>query len=202
MADTLDFTTFEWLNPPRHTHVEPDRVTLTTDPQTDFWQRTYYGFRNDNAHALVTAVSDLEFTFSVRASFTPARLFDQSGVVVYQDSDNWLKASIEYDNPAFARLGCVVTNLGYSDWSSEDVDPSLRTLVYRVSRRGQDFLVEHSLNGEHFHQLRLAHLHQPLAAARIGIYACSPLQSSIPAEFSDARLGPCVWAPYVNPDTA
>src|SRR5688572_19506849 len=100
MADAVDFTTFTWLNPPHHTQVEPGRVALNTDPRTDFWQRTYYGFRNDNAHALVLPVDALEFTFSVRASFAPEKLFDQCGVVVYQDSDNWLKASIEYDNPA------------------------------------------------------------------------------------------------------
>ena len=49
-------------------------------------------------------------------------LFDQCGVVMYLDSENWLKASIEYENERFQRLGSVVTNLGYSDWATTDIN--------------------------------------------------------------------------------
>lgn len=38
--------------------------------------------------------------------------FDQCGVVLYLDAENWLKGSIEYENERFQHLGSVVTNHG------------------------------------------------------------------------------------------
>lgn len=34
-----------------------------------------------------------------------------------KNSENWLKASVEYENNKFQHLGSVVTNHGYSDWA-------------------------------------------------------------------------------------
>ncbi|MGL5567984.1 MAG: DUF1349 domain-containing protein, partial [Cetobacterium sp.] len=43
----------EWINKPKHSKIESSKVSIITDPQTDFWQRTYYGFQNNNAPALL-----------------------------------------------------------------------------------------------------------------------------------------------------
>lgn len=53
------------------------------------------------------------FSFSVRTAFESRHRFDQCGVALYLNSDNWLKASIEYENEEYQRLGSVVTNHGY-----------------------------------------------------------------------------------------
>ena len=50
--------------------------------------------------------------------FSTMHRFDQCGIVVYLDSENWLKASIEYENDRFQHLGSIVTNGGYSDWAT------------------------------------------------------------------------------------
>jgi regulation of enolase protein 1 (concanavalin A-like superfamily) len=191
----LNFSRFFWINQPQQYLVESDNITLYTDPGTDFWQRTYYGFRNDNGHAFVTERTG-DFTFSLKTSFTPNMLYDQCGIVLYQDCDNWIKASVEYENNEYSRLGSVVTNLGYSDWGTTDISSEIRTVWYRLSRRGQDFLIEHSKDGVSFFQMRMLHLHLPLTSARIGIYACSPGKSSFKAIFSEFKIGPCLWRAY------
>ena len=184
---------FTWINPPNTFTITGGSLTFTTEPETDFWQRTYYGFRNDNAHAFLTPVEEQSFTFSVRVAWTYQTLFDQCGIALYQDADNWCKASAEYDNPAFSRLGSVVTNLGYSDWATTDIDSSITRMTYRLSRRGPDFLIENALDGQPFQQMRIFHMHTPLEAVRIGVYGCSPLQSSFKVECTDINLGECVW---------
>lgn len=189
----MNLAHFTWINPPKIFDITGGSLTITTEPETDFWQRTYYGFRNDNAHAFIIPVDEQSFTFSVRAAWTYQTLFDQCGIVLYQDSDNWCKASVEYDNPSFSRLGSVVTNLGYSDWATTDIDSAITHMAYRLSRRGQDFLIENSLDGQTFQQMRIFHLHAHLEAVRIGVYACSPLKSSFEAEFSAFHLGECLW---------
>lgn len=58
------------------------------------------------------------FSFIVKTEFESKHRFDQCGVVMYLDSENWLKGSIEYENEEFQHLGSVVTNNGYSDWAT------------------------------------------------------------------------------------
>ncbi len=196
----MDLSQFHWLNPPKVFERTAGTLTLNTDPNTDFWQRTYYGFRNDNAHAFLLPVENTEFSFSVRVAWKPEKLYDQCGVVIYHDPDNWFKASVELENKTVGRLGSVVTNLGYSDWATTDIDAAIQTMVYRLSRRGPDFYIENSYDGRVFQQMRMFHMHAPLETVNLGVYACSPLKSSFQSEFSDFSLGGCVWELHQNPE--
>jgi regulation of enolase protein 1 (concanavalin A-like superfamily) len=47
-----------------------------------------------------------------------------------------MKASIEYHNTKYSRLGTVVTNLGYSDWSTTNVPSTITEVWLRLSRKG------------------------------------------------------------------
>lgn len=181
-----------WINQPNLFTIETDAITITTEPGTDFWQRTYYGFRNDNAHALVLPLP-VDFSLSVKTHFDTKKMFDQCGVVIYQDCDNWFKASIEYENDEYQRLGSVVTNHGYSDWATTDIPADIKEMHYRLSRRGADFCIEHSLDGSHFKQMRIFHLFSAEGSIAVGFYACSPLDSSFTAVFSAIKLGECLW---------
>ncbi len=196
----MDFSKFFWLNKPTRVEISDRSVILTTDPKTDFWQRTYYGFRNDNAHAFLLPVAETMFTFTVRVEWKPEKVYDQCGVVIYHDTDNWFKASVELENDKIGRLGSVVTNLGYSDWATTDIDSAIRVMFYRLSRRGPDFLIENSEDGNDYKQMRIFHLHEPRETVNLGVYACSPLESSFRAEFSGFSLGECVWQLHQNPE--
>jgi uncharacterized protein len=208
---SFDLSAASWLNPPRHFEITSDSLLIRTDPHTDFWQRSFYGFRNDNGHALLLESAE-NFTFSARLDFKYQGRFDQCGLIIYLSSQDWFKASIEYETDQFARLGSVVTNSGYSDWATTDIaTPS--SMWYRLSRRGPDFLIETSSDGADFRQMRVFHLHclgettiemgklnPPAPAAqpvRFGLYACSPLDSSFDARFSNLKLEPCLWQAHV-----
>ena len=204
---TIDPGTAEWINPPNSFETTGNSVKLVTDPNTDFWQRSYYGFRNDNAPALLFEHGE-NLTFTVKASFDYQERYDQCGVIIYIDSENWFKASIEYETAQYSRLGSVVTNLGYSDWATTDI-PTTNEIWYRLSRRGPDFLIESSPDGKVFRQMRIFHLHKlgetiaemaksdpppsPEQGIRFGLYACSPLESSFVAEFDELVLEECKW---------
>ena len=182
-----------WTRPPRQYQVSQENVTIMTDPHTDLWQRTYYHFRNDNAPVLQLETAEEYFSFVVRAQFDSKVRFDQAGVAVYLDSDNWLKASVEYENEHIQRLGSVVTNNGYSDWASVDIDASIKYMWFLLSQRGQDFCVENSTDGVHFGQMRICHLFNAEQNIRFGIYACSPEASSFEAVFTHLEMTDCKW---------
>ena len=184
---------FVWTREPGDFSVSEGRVEVVTKPHTDLWQRTYYHFRNDNAPVFQMETEEKYFSFTVRTAFESKHRFDQCGVVMYLDSENWLKASIEYENEEFQHLGSVVTNLGYSDWATTAIDASVKSMWYRFSRREDDYCMECSLDGKHFSQMRICHMHKGGGTIRFGIYACSPEDSSFRATFTDFALSDCKW---------
>lgn len=201
----FDVRRMQWLRKPANFQIEDGRIAIVTEPRTDLWQRTYYHFRNDNAPLLLAETEERYFSFLVRTDFADARRrFDQCGLVLYQDSENWLKASVEYENEAFAHLGSVVTNHGFSDWATTEIPALRRTMWYRLSRREEDFCLECSPDGQHFSQMRVCHLWAGSGAVRFGIYACSPEDSSFKALFSELRLTECAWRAHEGqpPDEA
>ncbi len=182
-----------WTRAPKACEIRPDRISVTTQPHTDLWQRTYYGFQNDNAPVLQMRTAEQFFSFTVKTEFDSRRRFDQCGTVLYLDGENWLKASVEYEDSRFQRLGSVVTNHGYSDWATTDIDASVRTMWYRLSRRNSDYCIEYSRDGAAFHQMRICHLWEGAGEIRFGLYACSPEDSSFEAVFSHMELSECRW---------
>jgi len=191
------FDRFQWMNKPQKFVSEGDRLLICTEPGTDLWQRTYYGFRNDNAPAFLMEVEG-DFTFQVKTEYEEAiQLYDQCGVLLYSDSENWVKVSTENENEQVCRLGSVVTNLGYSDWASVDIPAEQTGMWYRFSRRGQDFYVENSTDGINFQQMRMFHMHKDMPKVKVGVYACSPMESSFNAVFSEFKIGPCIWSEHV-----
>jgi len=112
---------------------------------------------------------------------------------MYLDSDNWLKASIEYENEEFQHLGSVVTNHGYSGWATTAISASVKTMWYRLSRREDDFCIECSEDGLNFSQMRVCHMWEASDEIQFGIYACSPEESSFKATFTDMDVTECKW---------
>ena len=190
----MDLTVLKWTREPESCKIGSDMVEIVTKPHTDLWQRTYYHFQNDNAPVFQKEIEDKYFSFVVKTEYTERHhRFDQCGIVMYLDSENWLKASVEYENEEYQHLGSVVTNNGYSDWATTAIDSSIKTMWYRFSRREDDYCIECSTDGVSFSQMRICHMHRGGGKIRFGIYACSPEESSFKAVFSNMQLMECQW---------
>lgn len=201
----MDLTVFEWTREPESYAVKDGKVEIVTKPHTDLWQRTYYHSQNDNAPVFQMETEEKYFSFVVKTEFEDSHhRFDQCGIVMYLDSENWLKASIEYENDTFQHLGSVVTNHGYSDWATTEIDASVKSMWYRFSRREDDYCIECSADGVRFQQMRICHMHNGKGKIRFGIYACSPEDSSFRAAFSNLEFMECLWKAHdgQKPDEA
>ena len=188
-----DATKLKWIRKPKNFKISENRIEIITEPHTDLWQRTYYHFRNDNAPVLQLETSEKYFSFVVKTEFEGKHRFDQCGVVMYLDSDNWLKASIEYENEKFQHLGSVVTNNGFSDWATTEIESSIKSMWYRLSRREDDYCIECSIDGITFKQMRICHMWNGNGIIRFGIYACSPEDSSFQSTFTNMEITECKW---------
>ena len=182
-----------WTREPKKYSIEDDKIEIITEPNTDLWQLTYYHFRNDNAPILQTETNEKYFSFTIKTDFDSKVRYDQSGITVYLDSENWIKAAVEYENESIQRLGSVITNNGYSDWASVDINADIKSMWFRLSRRDNDFCIENSNDGINFKQMRIGHLFNVKDAVQFGIYACSPENSSFKASFSHMEITECKW---------
>ena len=189
----FDVDKLQWIREPKNYNITKDKIEIITESHTDLWQRTYYHFRNDNAPVLQMKTDKKYFSFVVKTEFESKHRFDQCGVVMYLDSENWLKGSIEYENERYQNLGSVVTNNGYSDWATTEIDASIKSMWYRLSRREDDYCIECSFDGVHYKQMRICHMHKGNEQIQFGIYACSPENSSFKATFTNMNLDECKW---------
>ena len=189
----FDVNKLKWTRKPKEYSIGSEKIEIITNPHTDLWQRTYYHFRNDNAPVLQMETSDEFFSFTVKTEFESIHRFDQCGIVMYLDSENWLKGSIEYENERFQHLGSVVTNNGYSDWATTEIDANVKTMWYRLSRREDDYCIECSEDGIVFKQMRVCHMWNGNGTIRFGVYACSPEDSSFKATFTNMEITECKW---------
>ena len=190
----IDLNQLQWTRKPAACEIKNGTISITTAPHTDLWQRTYYHFRNDNAPVLQMQTKEKFFSFVVKTDFTQShRRFDQCGIVMYLDSDNWLKGSVEFENEDFQHLGSVATNNGYSDWATTAISAEVKTMWYRLSRREDDFCIECSNDGINFSQMRVCHMYAATDKISFGIYACSPEESSFTAVFTDMKITECAW---------
>lgn len=175
-----------WRNPPPTWTVDSSLPALIVQPAapTDFWQETRYGFRADNGHFLFTEVAG-DFTITTKVRFHPVHQYDQAGLMIRVGPSCWIKASVEYEPHGPARLGAVVTNHGFSDWSVQDFPHETREVCLRIRKAALDFTIEFSETElTDWKLMRIAHLHiEDAALLSCGLYACSPKGDGFRAEF-------------------
>ena len=182
---------FTWFNKPKQ-FTFADGLAFHPEPKTDFWQRTHYGFRKDDGHALLKRITG-DFTFTTHARFKPVEQYDQCGLYARIDAANWVKMSIEFEGDTPSKLGSVVTNLGYSDWATQDIGRTVTSMYYRLSRKDSDMLLEWSRDGVEWNAMRTTHLHASGEEIEMGIYACSPFGQGFSCEFSFIEIRDCIW---------
>jgi regulation of enolase protein 1 (concanavalin A-like superfamily) len=179
----------KWLNPPPAWSLGSRGLLVRPAAETDFWQRTHYGFRADSGHFLYLDVAG-NFSLTTKVRLHPVHLYDQAGLMVRVGPSCWIKTSVEYESKGPSKLGAVVTNDGYSDWSLQDFPREQKQVHFRIRREARDFLVEWRRGvGSNWELLRVAHLHQGAGKPiQCGLYACSPKGGGFRAEFEFLRI--------------
>ena len=199
---------FSWLHEPPAHALDPvsAALTFTTAPKTDFWQRTHYGFRRDDGHVFGAQVTG-DFTLVACVATAPQAQYDQAGLFLRLDAENWVKCSVEYERADHGRLGSVVTRDGYSDWATRDVVAPHRPRWYRLDRRGEDLRLSwcdgpgddgparppSAPTDAAWRQMRIAHLPNPPSTALAGVYGCSPQGRGARCRAWGIQLGELRW---------
>ena len=179
-----------WIHPPEHWQLDHAKRVLALQPsaETDFWQRTHYGFAADNGHFLGLEVSG-DFDLVTRVRFHPAHQYDQAGLMIRADAGCWVKTSVEHELDGPPQLGVVVTNHGFSDWSMQDLPLAEPEIRLRLCLRGGDVTAEYGAVGDtRWKRMRIARLQFANLPLWCGLYACSPKAAGFRAEFKFLRV--------------
>jgi regulation of enolase protein 1 (concanavalin A-like superfamily) len=177
-----------WLQPPPYAVLGAEGLVVRTAGNTDFWQRTHYGFRADNGHFLHKQVTG-NFRIETIVRIAPVHQYDQAGLMVRISPDCWLKTSLEHETDGPAQLGAVVTRAGYSDWSVQEADPGTRRLGLRLDFEDGDCTVFADLTASgKWTRIRMAHLDIDGGPVNAGLYACSPRAAGFEALFEYLRI--------------
>ena len=169
-----------WLNPPANSVQENSRLKVTTIHESDFWRNTSYGFVHDSGHALLRDFpvnSSMEVTFVLDYSGQ----FDQAGIIVYSDSQYWIKAGVESAD-GLPQVGAVVTSIN-SDWSLAPVPTWMGKQVTVRASRTTDALTIRARCGEEDQLIRLAPIDASLSWSA-GPHCASPVSQSLDVTFT------------------
>ena len=183
----MNWQEMQWLNsPPRH-DVKEGTLALETGHETDFWQKTYYGFQRDNGHFLHVSQQG-EFTAETAFTGCYEALYDQAGLMIRKDAMNWMKCGIEYTD-GVCHFSTVVTTSGQSDWSAFELGHQKGPLGVKVSRLGDSLFVQYRMDPDsQWKMARLAFFPADMDPVDVGIFACSPQRAGFKAGFHHFSL--------------
>jgi hypothetical protein len=174
----------EWTNEPQNWTTLGDTVAITSDPKTDFWRKTHYGFIRDNGHFYHRPVTG-DFVADVRFSGAYTALYDQAGLMVQVDEATWIKCGIEFVG-GVQHVSAVVTR-DYSDWSVVPLPQNPSQIWLRVVRQGSTIEVFYALDGAHYTMIRTAFL-SAVATAQVGLMCAAPEGDGFAATFEDFTI--------------
>lgn len=184
------YTLKKWINEPKIHELKDNTITFQVLPKTDFWQVTHYGFSRTDGNCLIAEIDkDISFMVKVKMNYTSE--FDQCGIIVYLDEDNFAKLCVENQLNTKNKLGSVVTKSKHSDWATQPFGEET-SIYFRISKRGINYLFESSSDGKHFDQMRLFDIPGSEKVA-IGIFGASPLGDGFEAAFSEFEFSENKW---------
>lgn len=174
----------DWFCEPPHWKEEGSTLTITTAPKTDFWRKTHSGSIADNGHFYHQPIRG-DFTAEVKFSGDYNALYDQAGLMLRIDAENWIKCGIEFLDGAPV-ISAVVTR-DFSDWSVITLPEDPSVLGLRLKRTGDTIEVYYSLDGTKYTMYRQAYL-SPVETVSVGVMCGSPTGEGFTAVFEDYKI--------------
>lgn len=176
-AQSLDH--MQWFNEPENWNISGGQLTMDVPAQCDFWRISHYGFTVDDGPFLYTTYGG-EFEAKVRISGDYKVRFDQAGLMIRIDHENWLKAGIEYVDGKY-NISAVVTHKT-SDWSVITLDKPVDFIWIKAVRRLDAVEIFYSFDDVNYTMMRNCWI-QDNTPVKVGMVAACPDGQGFKARF-------------------
>lgn len=181
-AQTLD--RMQWFNEPEEWSIKGNTLTMEVTPQSDYWRISHYGFTVDDAPFLYTTRGG-EFEVKVKISSDYKVRFDQAGLMLRIDEENYIKTGIEFVDGKY-NLSAVVTHTT-SDWSVIELDEPVEYVWIKAVRRLDAVEIFYSFDDENYTMMRNCWL-QDNKPVMVGMMAACPDGNGFKATFEEFTI--------------
>ncbi|MFA4085512.1 MAG: DUF1349 domain-containing protein [Paramuribaculum intestinale] len=181
-AQTLE--KMNWFNEPSQWHISGNDLTMAVTPGSDYWRISHYGFTVDDAPFYYAEYGG-EFEAKVKVTGDYKVRFDQAGLMLRIDHENYIKAGIEYVDGKY-NLSTVVTHRT-SDWSVIALDRPVEAIWIKAVRRLDAVEIFYSFDDKEYHMMRNAWM-ESCRPMKIGMFAASPDGDGFNATFTGFKV--------------
>jgi uncharacterized protein len=181
-ADLL--SQMSWLNEPASAKINGTEIAVRSRAKTDFWQKTFDGYVADSGHFFHLPASG-NFTFTALINGKYATQYDQAGLMVRIDAENWMRCGTEFIDGK--RYASVVFTRTYSDGSTLPDLSETEPVWWRVVRKNDSIETFCSLDGGKFMSVRMGYFPtQP--TVEVGLMCAAPGGPGFDASFKALKL--------------
>ncbi len=174
----------QWFNEPEQYEIKNGTLTMDVPAQCDYWRVAHYGFTVDDGPFLYGMYGG-EFEAKVKVSGDYKVRFDQAGMMIRIDKDNYMKCGIEYVDGKF-NISTVVTH-NTSDWSLIRLDKPVDYIWLKAVRRKDAIEVFYSFDDKEYTMMRTLWMQQN-TPVMVGLMAACPDGNGFRAKFSDFHV--------------
>lgn len=170
-----------WFNEPFQWEIKDKKLTMMVTPQSDYWRISHYGFTVDDAPFYYSTYGG-EFETKVKITGDYKARFDQMGLMLRVDAQNYIKAGVEFVDGKF-NLSTVVTHKT-SDWSVITLEKAPPFVWIKAVRRLDAVEVFYSFDDKEYIMMRNAYL-QDNTPVQVGLMAACPDGNGFKAVFEN-----------------
>lgn len=168
-----------WFNEPEHWEIRNNSLIMQVTPKSDYWRISHYGFTVDDAPFYYGNYGG-EFEAKVKLTGEYKARFDQMGLMIRTDHENYIKTGVEFVDGKF-NISTVVTHTK-SDWSVTILDKVPPFIWIKVVRRLDALEIFYSLDDKTYVMTRNAPL-KDNAPVQVGLMAACPDGDGFEAKF-------------------
>lgn len=169
----------QWFNEPAQWTIQDHVLSMQVTPQSDYWRISHYGFTVDDAPFLYTLRGG-EFEVKVKVSGDYRTRYDQAGLMLRIDHENYIKAGIEFVDGKY-NLSAVVTH-HTSDWSIIPLEKPVPFVWIKAVRRLDAIEIFYSFDDREYTLMRNAWM-QDNHPIMVGLMGASPDGQGFEARF-------------------
>lgn len=181
-AQTLE--KMQWFNEPEKWTVENQALSMFITPKSDYWRISHYGFTVDDA-PFYYALYGGEFEVKVKITGDYKNRFDQAGLMLRIDEQNYIKGGIEFVDGVY-NLSTVVTHKT-SDWSVIALEKPVPFIWIKAVRRLDAVEVFYSFDDKTYTMMRNAWM-QDNTPMMVGVMGACPDGDGFNVKFENFKV--------------
>lgn len=183
-ANAQKMSSMQWFNEPNEWSIDNGKLTMEVTGHTDYWRKSHYGFIVDDGPFLSSERGG-EFEVSVKLTGEYKSRFDQMGLMLRIDEDNWIKTGVEYVDGVYNFS--TVQTVNYSSWSVVPLQGKPEAVWVKAIRKRDAVEIFYSLDGKSYQMSNTVYFPE-YRAVKVGMMGASPDGDGFKAIFEEFSI--------------